>query len=488
MSILHRGAWAVANGVRTSTVLQLKRCAIAPFALVLLGACGATPTVMQSAEKNLQVDGPNEQKFHSVLYFPKGEALHYPGDIVALEKSPQSIIGGPSVNLSGAAGFLHADAQYVIDEPPRGLSGRTEDRIKHFQKSDSKAMFVSHIVRYRVYAPSNDSAYQMVDQCFVYNAFTAKGVVENAADGRLTRLTGWLRCTDKSKGGNGTNVAETSENSLASAASFQARSIDTLYGDGLAALKPLENQLTQDVQRDGYTHLLVVVMGWNTSQDEAIRNFNDIVGNIVEAAYPPDISLSDERKKDIRRPGKPLPFRPLVIGVTWPSFWSNRLSNFLSYKNKAGDADELGLSWLNVLLNRTLPCVLKSTARPDGQIQLRTVLIGHSFGARAATRALFSSPMLETGTTSLGPPKSPIDLAIGLQGAVSINRFVPTRSDEGAPYRDFSRMVDTTVVLTASEHDAATSRPFWYDASGSIASFRTACNGESADYGQRFSC
>jgi hypothetical protein len=67
-----------------------------------------------------------------------------------------------------------------------------------------------------------------------------------------------------------------------------------------------------------------------------------------------------------------------------------------------------------------------------------------------------------------------VDLAVGLEGAVSVNRFIPDTSAEGAPYRDF-REINTKVVLTASEFDEATSLPFWYSPSGSTKVWREEC-------------
>ncbi|MDR7009673.1 hypothetical protein [Paraburkholderia strydomiana] len=456
-------------------------------AALMLAGCH-TPTSMEQAEKNLEIAGPNERQFHSVLYFPKGEALHYPGYLVAIEKSPQDIIGGPKVKPNtvedpkGDHPLVYADATYIQHETKTFLIDNTPTLIKHFQTRDRKALFISHIVRYGIDTPEEGRANQMVYQCFIYNAYKARGVAKDGlTDVDYLRQFNWKDCVDE----------ETSPGSLP--VSFPAREIGTLYADGLNALKPLETQLTRDVKANGYTHILVIVMGWNTSQDEAIRNFNDIAGNIVDAAYEEklikDGKKGDTGKKDISRKPVSSPFRPLVVGVTWPSFWTSGVANFFSYPNKADDADELGLSWLNVLLYRTLPCVLKSTAGANGKITLRTVLIGHSFGARAATRALFSSPVLEQDSTENGkPPASVVDLAVGLQGAVSINRFVPSTSEEGAPYRNFANLTGTRVVLTASDKDQATAWPSWYPAAGSIHSYRKACDGSNTEYANVFSC
>jgi hypothetical protein len=222
-------------------------------------------------------------------------------------------------------------------------------------------------------------------------------------------------------------------------------------------------------------------MGWNTSQDEAIRNFNDIVGNMMDAAEDKQFSArfkdggADERE----------PFRPLVLGVTWPSYWNTSKLDIFSYFDKADDADELGLTWLNVLVNRTIPLVVAQAQKdangnPAPGSNLRVVLIGHSFGARAAMRALFSGPVLNPPVVRVAPEVGPVpdpmvDLAVGLEGAVSVNRFIKDKSSEGAPYRDFAQ-IGTKIVLTASDKDEATNAPVWYEPSGATRTWKKVCN------------
>ena len=58
-------------------------------------------------------------------------------------------------------------------------------------------------------------------------------------------------------------------------------------------------------------------------------------------------------------------------------------------------------------------------------------------------------------------PDPMVDLAVGLEGAVSVNRFIKDKSSEGAPYRDFAQ-IGTKIVLTASDRDEATKTPVWY--------------------------
>ena len=67
-----------------------------------------------------------------------------------------------------------------------------------------------------------------------------------------------------------------------------------------------------------------------------------------------------------------------------------------------------------------------------------------------------------------------VDLAVGLEGAVSVNRFIKDKSSEGAPYRDFAQ-IGTKIVLTASDRDEATKTPVWYEPSGATRTWKKVC-------------
>jgi hypothetical protein len=72
------------------------------------------------------------------------------------------------------------------------------------------------------------------------------------------------------------------------------------------------------------------------------------------------------------------------------------------------------------------------------------ILIGHSFGARVITRAIFSNGLINPPKVNKESPEThqknmyDIDLVFGLQGAFSINRFIPGEGEERSPYRIFS--------------------------------------------------
>jgi hypothetical protein len=200
---------------------------------------------------------------------------------------------------------------------------------------------------------------------------------------------------------------------------------------GWPALSFFGKQLATYIEEKHPTHIVVYTMGWNTMQAEAMENFRDLASNLKAAGR------SDEK------------FDPLFLGITWPSTGSPTIPA-TDFGIKAKDAEEVGALWENILINREI-WALKEKGR------FKVVVVGHSFGARASSRAVFSRALVtpETGKA--------VDLLIGLQGAYSYQRYGKYGEEdqsngiEGAPYRDFSDMVGLT-VLTASRNDTAVTR------------------------------
>jgi hypothetical protein len=183
---------------------------------------------------------------------------------------------------------------------------------------------------------------------------------------------------------------------------------------------------------------MVYSMGWNTDQQEALRNYNSL------------LYLMLQERKD-------RPFRPLFIGISWPSEWNwtffEGMGRLLSYWNKANDADEVGMVWISQLLREVLLPV-KREEQKNGRT-LPIVMVGHSFGARAITSGVFGYP----GRSTANHTADDVDLVIGLQGAFSAKRFLPS-SGEGEPYleyKDYARKF----VYTWSRHDSANQSAIW---------------------------
>lgn len=390
------------------------------FALsAAISAC--SPTAANFLEKEATALGTNsalDQRLHMALLDPPGVGLAFPGLLIGVEKSDQETIGGPAALPAGTVPLYPEAAGY---ERHRYGPHPAEKLF-----TDRKSLFVSHIMEY---APHADGLFPTRARgCLKYSAYGNSDVQTIA------------RCPGSTPEGAPPRVGD----------AFMA---------GLKAIEELKPALRARLaeSQTPYTHVLLYVMGWNTDQQEAVRNFNSLVGQLAEAHH-----------RDCGKAGSCPALRPLVIGVSWPSLWNFPPPPF-SYGNKASDADELGLVTLNVLLHRVIKPLKAEFAatRP-----LNTVLIGHSFGARALTRAAFSEPLLSPDGRPA--PGRAVDLLLSLQGGFSVNRFLPEDSAENAPYADFKDTVGR-IVMTASERDTANPVAWWSDHSGGRSGWERAC-------------
>ena len=226
------------------------------------------------------------------------------------------------------------------------------------------------------------------------------------------------------------------------------------YNSGYHTLSLFKKDLTDKLNSKPYTHILVFSMGWNNDQYESIYRYNEMVENLRKVA---------KKNGDSR-------FRPLVIGFTWPSVWfgisdswlKKYLIGFLfSYFNKANDADEIGYTIANWVLNNIVLSAKVDYYKKHHK-DIKVVAIGHSLGARILSRAIFSKEYIipdkrenKTSETDLNENKPPeVDLFIGLQGAFSAHRFIEGKGWEGYPYAEFNER-KTSFALTSSVNDDA---------------------------------
>ena len=346
----------------------------------------------------------NLPAFHRVVERDEGLGLHFPGFLIGVEKAWRDDICMPK--LEG----LEPDPlnlETLRQEPP-GLSELEKDlRRDHLHNieeflDDWKGTFISHLVEYRMKGVGG-MGLERIEEDIFFDVYAEK------------------------RGSN----AEECDAKQAYETSLQAAS-----GESLLAV-----QIHGNLQKakHPYTHILVYAMGWNTDQQETIRNVNSLVTQL-------DKTNSNGT------------FKPLVVAISWPSEWKWPVGEWLgklaSYAVRTDDADEIGVLWVNLILRNILV-----PAKHEYGIPL--ILIGHSFGARMLTRAATSAELICTQC-----PHQPddIDLVIGLQGAFSVNRFIPKRGfragREGAPYREFKDFA-RKMMFTWSEHDDATPLAAW---------------------------
>ncbi len=351
-------------------------------------------------EKEYGTNGDNLSIYHRVVEQDGGLGLKFPGFLIGIEKAYRK---NKNIKFNQVETTLKNEF----------VSTKAFKEAKRILK-DPKITFISHVVEYSL---NNES----VKEDIFYNAYKKSYNPETVKEGA--------------------------------------------YLGGLKALNELKERIDNKVgNKADYSHIILCSMGWNTDQQEALRNYNSL------------ISLMMEKNKVEGS------FKPLFIGISWPSdykikyFWyilfifipfilpvAFVLKYGISYTIKANDADEVGILWVNKILQDILvPVKLKEN--------IPLILMGHSFGARIITRAAFSRGLIDLIQTlnintdkkvSNDPTqKNHIDLIIGLQGAFSVNRFIPEVSWEGAPYKDFCEYAKKC-IFTWSEHDNANPAAFW---------------------------
>ncbi|MFZ2406439.1 MAG: alpha/beta hydrolase [Methylobacter sp.] len=368
-------------------------------AILFLSGCSSDPARhLEPAEQALETDDLTTLQFHSTLYYPTELSLRFDGYILGIEKSPRKTI-------------LKSSDLNIQPIPDAGLDNESaNDKL-----SDPKLLFISHILE-------TNSDKSGLENCTLYNAYNQKNL------SKIKQLAN--SCGPKPPS------PATPENA---------------YRDSWKALSSLQEAIKHRVQSGKYTDIIVITMGWNTVQEEAIRNFNSITSSI-KATNP-----------------NPNKFNPLVIGVTWPSEWSNEwmapIYKLFSFPVKAGDADELGLTWLGALLHQTLPA---------SKGNLPVTVIGHSFGSRASSVAACVGPIIYDEKPSQN--KAQIDNLINLQGAFLVSRLFG-ELDKGIHYPGGCRNVKN-IVFTASVKDTAVSSAFWGVYAGDDKSYKSHCDND----------
>ena len=394
----------------------------AVISLVLIGCQSSSGNPMRDEEEGLETGG-ELSKYHYLVREPYSVGLSHEGFIIGIEKSPNEKIGYNFQNID--------DSRFQEWKTTGDGKGEQyiEARNEHFKRAtdDPKSAFVSHILAYGL----DREGTVRFDVCPFYLAYKSSGFAH---------------------GSSGASCAENGQPETSTTADSTH-----YYDDGWSALDRLYGAIKAKLAqaRTPYTHVLVASMGWNNDQVESVRRYNALLGNVIAQARLHETPKGEN-------------FNPLLIGLTWPSVWGgdsffntiNVFTHLVSYPNKADDADEIGYTIANYLVNNILH-------RLKSEDKLKIVLIGHSLGARILSRAMFSAHLLKDGPE---PNEYATDLFIGLQGAFSVRRFKEDhrlpfplsvfRKGEGSPYLEFDEL-DGRVVLTWSEADTANPMAQW---------------------------
>ncbi|GJL54305.1 MAG: hypothetical protein NPIRA02_14370 [Nitrospirales bacterium] len=345
--------------------------------------------------------------FHSALYYPSEISLNFPGYIIGIEKSPKGLIS------------TDRDVNTVVIPNAGKRIGKHIARIGE----DDKLLYISHILE-------NFGDQHGLKSCVHYNAYYR-------ADNPHTYIP---FCQP-----------------------HEAREVDPkkAYVGSWNALDVLKQDIHNKIQDYPYTHIVVGMMGWNTNQEEAVRNFNSVAKNVRLAA---DAAGAED-------------FKPMFIGITWPSKWAadwiTPIITLFSYGNKADDADEIGFGWLGVLLHDTLRELPKD---------IPVVVLGHSFGARVSSMGVCMGPAIVKKPGDALLPRNTIPLLISLQGAYSMNRYYEDKGREGIFYPESCKNAQH-IVLSASKYDEAMDNKSYVPFVGNDTTYDTYCGkNEEADF------
>lgn len=404
------------------------------FVCTIMNGCNNVPRNFSHAEHLLNTDGSITRAFHSALYYPDQISLHADGYIIGLEKTEKatiSRIGDVRVKELPEVGFPSAiDSAAKLDDP--------------------KIFYISHIIQRT--GQKNCPLYDLYSQISPGRSQFSKADCELAV----------LAASES-------ELQECSKVNIDSGA--DRRITQCAYARSWDALKKLRKSVGNSLKAttDGqapYTHVVVITMGWNTPQEEAVRNFNSIMRNFSAAMN------EQVRKKKINDIKINDMFRPLLIGVTWPSQWSSAWFDpaikLFSFSSKAEDADQIGLSWLGALMHETIPGAIE-----DAGTKTPVIAIGHSFGSRAMSTAVCAGPVIYDAQPI--QPTAKTAFLINYQGAFLSKRLFEKVSDHGMHYPQRCQNAQR-LFLTASKFDHAITRPVWGAYAGSKAAYLNECS------------
>jgi hypothetical protein len=199
--------------------------------------------------------------------------------------------------------------------------------------------------------------------------------------------------------------------------------------EGWRGLNQLAADINAKVVEEKATHIILLATGWNTRQYESYLDFKAWMDNLTE-----EFKSKHEE------------FRPIFIGTSWQSEWPWwEHIPFISEFTKGNDADEIGFTWENYLLND----LMRPIAKLSGA---QLVVIGHSFGSRIALGAHYTRDIIVRNEPVADVPIT----IIGMQAAFPIARFVTTEGKEHQYVA--ANKKNATVVITSSKDDEATGK------------------------------
>ena len=173
-------------------------------------------------------------------------------------------------------------------------------------------------------------------------------------------------------------------------------------------LATLQKEVAKLVAERKATHVILFSAGWHMEQADAVAG----------AGWMLDSLHAESARTGAR-------FAPVTIALTWPAgpreiSILGKITQLSDYPQRSELADEIGIVWGSR--------IIESVVIPAAG-HARTIVLGHSLGARLLTTATAARAMLPAAERTGKGRK--VDCLIGLQAAFPRDRFI--HEDEDAP-------------------------------------------------------
>lgn len=248
------------------------------FSLIFLASCADNKPKLYPIERQYKTDGKGLAIFHPVAEQDGGLGLKFPGYLIGIEQTDRTIIGKPEdfENLNDANNDKnHTILKEILDRPQR--------------------TFISHVVEYSL---EDDKKYIKED------------VFYNIYDRRF-----------------GTETQHAYQRGI--------EALDELKKRIEATIDEEEEKKRKGEKEKGYTHLIFYSMGWNTDQQESLRNYNSLLYQMRKIYDSPEF-IQDEFDQKLRVAGGGLTVETLceMINNDYPDIKFNISDNTIDRLNE----------------------------------------------------------------------------------------------------------------------------------------------------------
>ncbi|MHB1557134.1 MAG: hypothetical protein ACYC61_06615 [Isosphaeraceae bacterium] len=377
---------------------------LAGWALILAALAGPAsgtappdeepPRDVEDRARAIGTDKPQDEPARAIVAHPERARLKFPGLVLGIEKARCDTIGCPPER-----GLDVARAPKVVREQIR--------RTFHETPLARECLFVSHIAEF---VPAAEPG--SYSPTLLYDAYRAADPPEpdevfEAGRRATLDLRGRLRAIAAERAAAGRPVAHI----IVYITGWHTPQLRTL-----AHMDELHSSLVPTKPGDAACSPIFIGVSWPSFSDEIPAHVRK--GTEVLALLKRRGRARDEGGDDEPDDGK----RARAVGLAARAMEDRRVADklgFLGYPAVSKDADEVGMVPVSTLVNQVLvPLRDELPGHPP------VVVIGHSFGARAASWTPFTAKLLPEvpGVTDTAGP----DLVLGLQAAFPAARFDPT--------------------------------------------------------------